>query len=719
MSVAPAVRGAASRLRDRPASRSARFTFVAALVASFVLVILVAAPDAQAPQQPPSEGAPGPAFAAGARPAEASRPTEISLLVGRSTVLDVGRPIERVSVTTAEVADALVTGPQQLLIHGKAPGTISLFVWDRSGRVEAFDVRVRRDLTALVDQMRQLFPGEPIAVAGNGKDIVLSGTVSSRYIVEKAAEVAAGYVDGKEHVVNLLRQQEGVATTQVMLRVRFAEVSRSALQELGASVFADHYRQRVARISTEQFPAPAFDQGGADLGKTLVFSDYLNLFLFDARNELGAVIRALQSRGLFQSLAEPNLIAQNGVEASFLAGGEFPYPVVQGTGGANLAVTIQFKEFGVRLSFTPTILGEDLIRLKVRPEVSALDFTNAVVVQGFRIPALSTRRTETEVELQNGQTFAIAGLLNNTVTESLQKVPGIGDIPILGLLFRSRAHQKQQTELVVMITPQIVKRGSTGVASAIPALATPFLEPLKKPVAPPPPYAPKDEAVPDQARAATPPETAAPVRPALHGPDVAGLTQASPVGGTPHADGSARGAREGARADEVKRAREAAERAARDERKRAAQAAKMEAEAAKREAEAATRAAEAARRRQQAEQAAAKRQAEREAREREARAKAEHERAAREAKAARAAARQAEALERRRAELAREEAARAAEAATRAAKAADEARRRAEASAKKRREEEAKRARAIEEAEARVRAALDRAASARPKGGGT
>lgn len=479
-----------ARVSKRLSGRSARV----ALASAALLVIAVASPQAQ-PAEAPRSGSPAPtAFATSPRPADPGAPATVELLVGRSTVLDLGRAIERVALTTPEVADAVVTGPQQILVHGKAPGTISLFVWDRGGRIQAFDVRVRRDLTALAEQVRQLFPGEPIAVAGNGRDVVLSGTVSSKYVVDKAAEVAAGYVEGKEHVVNLLRQQEGVATTQVMLRVRFAEVSRSALQEIGASLFADGYRDRWAQVGTGQFPAPFFDRNSAQLGTSLVFSDYLNLFLFDARNELGGVIKALQSRGLFQSLAEPNLIAQNGVEASFLAGGEFPYPVVQGTGGGNIAVTIQFKEFGVRLSFTPTILGDDLIRLKVRPEVSSLDFTNAVVVQGFRIPALATRRTETEIELQNGQTFAIAGLLNNTVSESLQKVPGIGDIPILGLLFRSRAHQKQQTELVVMITPQILTRGSTGVASTLPPLVTPFLAPLKMPVPAPPPYVPKEEA---------------------------------------------------------------------------------------------------------------------------------------------------------------------------------------------------------------------------------
>src|SRR5262249_32845280 len=212
-----------------------------------------------------------------------------------------------------------------------------------------------------------LCPGEPVAVVGSGKDVVISGTVSSKYVIDKAAEVAGGYVDKKENVVNLLKQQEGVASNQVMLRVRFAEVSRSALQELGASfILNGTNNQWFGRTTTQQFAAPNFDDskpGG------LTFSDFLNVFLFNTKHDVGAVIRALQSKGLFESLAEPNLIALNGKEATFLAGGEYPYPVVQAGSNTN-SITIQFKEFGIRLSFTPTVLAGDLVSLHLRPEVS-------------------------------------------------------------------------------------------------------------------------------------------------------------------------------------------------------------------------------------------------------------------------------------------------------------------------------------------------------------
>ena len=410
--------------------------------------------------------------------------TEVALLVGRSTLLTVGQPITRVSLTSPEVADAMVTSPGQLLIHGKAPGTISMFVWDRAGGIKRYEVIVRRDLSELLQQVKQLFPGEPITVHSNGTDVVISGTVSSKYVIDKAAEVAAGYVEKKEDVVNLLRQQEGVASNQVLLRVRFAEVSRSALQELGASFFTNGLDDRwIGRTSTQQFAAPSFDDG------RVVFSDLLNLFLFDAKNSVGGVIKALQNKGLFQSLAEPNLIAENGKEASFLAGGEYPYPVVQG-GGDRSTVTIQFKEFGVRLTFTPTIVGNDLVKLKVAPEVSSLDFANALTIEGFRVPAISTRRTQTEVELQDGQTFAIAGLMNNTLTSQMSKIPGIGDIPILGYLFRSKAAQKNQTELVVMITPTILRRGTTGVSPKLPDLVEPYLAPPARTQPSPAPWNP-------------------------------------------------------------------------------------------------------------------------------------------------------------------------------------------------------------------------------------
>jgi len=463
-------------------------------LAFYIIVILVATPQAQ---QPVSFSGSPTGIVAGP-PAMPTDATDIDLLVGRSTILNVGSTIARVSLTVPDVADAMVTAPQQLLIHGKTPGTISLFVWDRAGGIKTYEVNVRRDLKQLGEQLTQLFPGEPISVVGSGKDVVLSGTVTSKYVIDKAKDIAGGYVDKPENVVNLLKQQEGVASNQVMLRVRFAEVSRSALQQLGVNFFtgATGYKDIIARTTTQQFTAPDFTNLNrtADLDNNLTsasgqlsLSDFLNVFIFSNKYNLGAVLKAMQEQGLFQSLAEPNLIASNGKEASFLAGGEYPYPVSQPSSGGN-SVTIQFKEFGVRLNFTPTVLGGDLINLKVKPEVSSLDFANGLSIGGFRVPALSTRRTETELELADGQTFAIAGLLNNNVNSTMTKIPGIGDIPILGYLFKSRSYQKQQTELVVMITPTIVRKGSVGVSQSLPNIVEPYMGAPKKVLPSPAPY---------------------------------------------------------------------------------------------------------------------------------------------------------------------------------------------------------------------------------------
>jgi len=435
-------------------------------------------------------GTPPAASSSSAPIVETSETRSVELLVGRSTLVDIGSPIARVSLTSADIADALVTGQSQLLVHGKTPGSISMFVWDRAGAVKRYEIAVQRDLARLNDQVKQLFPNEHIEATSNGKSVVLSGMVSSKDVGEKAVAVAAGYVDKPADVVNLFQIQAGPRSNQVLLRVRFAEVSRSAMSEFGMSIFTSPtgIHNNVGRVTTQQYPAPGYtdlawtkadSSFGSDVtsaeGK-LAFSDFLNVFLLNQKYDLGVLIKALQNRGLFQSLAEPNLVAESGKEASFLAGGEFPVPIAQGS-GANIGVSIMFKEFGIRLNFTPTVNG-DRVHLKVRPEVSTLDYGNAVLLSGFRIPSLSTRRAETELELGNGQTFAIAGLMSNQMQNTMQKVPGIGDIPILGYLFRSQAAKRDQTELVVMITPEILPNNSPGVTPNLPRYPDTFLPPL-------------------------------------------------------------------------------------------------------------------------------------------------------------------------------------------------------------------------------------------------
>jgi pilus assembly protein CpaC len=254
-----------------------------------------------------------------------------------------------------------------------------------------------------------------------------------------------------------------------MLQVRFAEVNRRALTELGLNLFVNRERF-AARSTTQQFAAPTLDD---EKPNGVVFSDFLNLMFFDKKEGIGGVLRALQQRGGFQSLAEPNLIAYNGQEASFLAGGEFPVPVVQA--GSTNAVTIVFKEFGIRLNFKPTIAG-DLIRLKVRPEVSTLDFANGVTLQGFRIPALTSRRAETDVELRDGQSFAIAGLLDNIRQDDTAAIPILSKIPILGAMFKSKAERAEETELMVLITPRLIRALNPDEVPPLPTSIRPFIK---------------------------------------------------------------------------------------------------------------------------------------------------------------------------------------------------------------------------------------------------
>jgi pilus assembly protein CpaC len=371
----------------------------------------------------------------------------VALTMGRSTVLTTDFDVVRIAVTNPAVADATVVSPREVLVDGKGPGTISLIVWG-SGTRKQYDIVVEPPVSVLQQQLHQLFPAEDIQVGFSDEALVLSGQVSSNAVMLKAAEIAAA-TSSKLKVINMLQLPGGMESQQVMVQVRFAEVNRRALTELGAS-FVSTRAGFTSRSTTQQFAAPDFDDskpGG------LVFSDFLNLFFFQRTQGIGAVVRALQAKGYFQSLAEPNLIAYNGQEASFLAGGEFPVPVVQGSTGT---VTIVFKEFGIRLTFKPTIAG-DTIRLKVKPEVSTLDFTNGLTLSGFRIPALTTRRAETDVELRDGQSFAIAGLLDNLTQTDKDAVPILGSLPIVGNIFKSKSDRAERTELMVLITPRLVK----------------------------------------------------------------------------------------------------------------------------------------------------------------------------------------------------------------------------------------------------------------------
>ncbi len=390
----------------------------------------------------------------------------ITLTASRSRVVPVPFDITRIAVTNPAVADAVVVTPREVLVDGKGVGTTSLIIWGAATRIQ-YDVAVDPGVATLEQHFNALFPGEDIRVSVSDEAVILAGEVSSNNVVLRAGEIATGAYS-KARVINLLSLPGGTPSQQVMLQVRFAEVNRRALAEVGASFFSN--RRVSSRTTTQQYAAPDFDDekpGG------LVFSDFLNLFLFDRQEGLGVLIKALQQSGHFQSLAEPNLIAYNGQEASFLAGGEFPVPIVQGAAGLN-TVTVLFKEFGIRLNFRPTIAG-DTIRLKVRPEVSSLDFNNGITLEGFRIPALTTRRAETDIELRDGQTFAVAGLLNNITQNDTAAVPILSKIPIIGHLLKSKAERAEQTELLVLITPRLVKPLDPDEVPALPTDPSTFI----------------------------------------------------------------------------------------------------------------------------------------------------------------------------------------------------------------------------------------------------
>jgi len=432
------------------------------LVAGVASAQTTPVPAAQPPQTAVPPGQAGPAPAAGFE--------RIVMTAGRSTVLATDFDITRVAVTNPAVADAVVVQPREVLLNGQSAGTVSLIIWGSGNRAQ-YDVVVEPGVTTLQQKLQALFPGEDITATVNDEALILSGSVSSTATMLKAGEIAQAAVP-KFKVINMLRLPGPAGSQQVMLQVRFAEVNRRAIQELGVNLFMGPNGENdyVARTTTGQFSAPGITNTGT------TFSDILNVFVMNTKYNVGVVIKALQQKGYFQSLAEPNLIAYNGQEASFLAGGEFPVPVVQGGAGVGgAAVTIQWKEYGVRLTFTPTIAG-DTIRLKVRPEVSSLDFNSGIQLSGFRVPALLKRFAETDVELRDGQSFAIAGLLLNTAQENGSKVPILGDIPIIGALFRSKADIREQTELMVLVTPQLVRPLDPDEVPALPVTPGRFLQ---------------------------------------------------------------------------------------------------------------------------------------------------------------------------------------------------------------------------------------------------
>jgi pilus assembly protein CpaC len=415
------------------------------LAAAFFLTLIVASAQAPAPQTP-------------GQPASGAR--ELFVTAGKSVVVDSPVVIQRVSVANGEVAEAVATTSREVVINGKTPGETSLIIWQQNGQRQFFDVIVQRRnvaLEAVQHELGQELAGQNVTLTLDGDIPFLRGTARDLGSAERAVAISTAL--GRPPV-NLLRVSVPATEPQILMKVRFANVDRSAQRQLGLNLVSTGLNGTIGTATTGQFSppaAPTISNGNTGSSATFTVTDALNLFFFRPDLNLGATIRALQSRNLLEVLAEPNVLAINGHTANFLAGGEFPFPTLQGGGGGLGAVTIQFREFGIRIAFTPTITPRGTIRLSVTPEVSSLDFSNGLVFQGFTIPALITRRVQTSVELESGQSFAIGGLLDNRTSKTLNRIPGLGDIPFFGKLFRSESYQKNNSELIVVVTPEIVR----------------------------------------------------------------------------------------------------------------------------------------------------------------------------------------------------------------------------------------------------------------------
>jgi pilus assembly protein CpaC len=371
----------------------------------------------------------------------------LGMMVNKSQVITTKLPYKTLNVSNPEIADVNRVNDYEILVTAKKPGNTQLIVWDVAGVSQNVDVTVQSDLEALQAQLDKIFPGVGIQATNVNGTIALRGRVKNAAVAEQAMAVASPYSD---KVLNFLEMGGG---QQVMLQVRFAEVSRTASSQLG---FAGG-----TRGSSHQFGA-INGPGGSPIGAVAngdesTLNPAINIF---AGGQIGgtafeAFVQALRRNNLLRVLAEPNLIAISGESASFLAGGEFPIPVPQSGEGGN-TITIEYKQFGVKLNFVPTVLGDGKIRLKVEPEVSDLDYSRSVSFQGFTIPGLTKRTVSTTIELNEGQSFAVAGLLNNRIVASKDVTPLLGDLPIVGALFRSVRYERSETELVVIVTPRVV-----------------------------------------------------------------------------------------------------------------------------------------------------------------------------------------------------------------------------------------------------------------------
>lgn len=442
-----------------------------------------AAPTASAqgaPAAPPATGVP----VSGMMESSATLVGEpLHVVVGRSLFVNTDHRLRRVYISNPDVLDSFTSSPRQIVVTAKTPGVSSLILWDETGQSKAYLVSSDLDVTDLRHALADAFPSDNIRVEGHGDEVALAGTVSSSSAGDAAVKLASLF--SKNVADSLLINAPH--TPQVRLKVRVVEIDRSRAEQLGFNFFGPGKNAFAA--GTGQFAGVTVGPNASPtnqsytgntvsgtLSSLLSVQSLLSLFYYNNSLGLGAAIEALVNKQIVQILAEPTLTAESGQKASFLSGGEFPYPVIQGSSSGFTSVTIQFRQYGVKVDFTPNVLPDGSIELKVSPEVSALDYTNEVTISGYTIPALSTRRADTQVELRSGQSFVISGLLDNRTTDQLEKIPGIGDIPVLGKLFQSKSTSHSVAELAVIVTPTLVDPLTDTTPATQPVMPVPFMQ---------------------------------------------------------------------------------------------------------------------------------------------------------------------------------------------------------------------------------------------------
>ncbi len=423
------------------------------------------APGAEAPAAG-QEKSPGPSQIFASHEA-----AQVQVTIGTSAIVELPGQLQRASVTNPDIANIQIVPPNQILVNGKTPGITTLIAWIDGGR-RFFDIVVQTNISLLQQAMREIAPQQEIGVKAVHTSVVLSGTLSNPSLIARAADLAKAFLPEKAPVVNLLRLGE---PHQILLNVEVAEVNRSALREigldfvnLGSTVAVAVFGGTTAGVLSSTLDLPA---------NRITFDQRTSMFIAHGPSNTRALLRAFEQKGFIKSLARPNLVAASGASAHFLVGGEFPVPVPTGGGVAGTTlVTIQFKPFGIRLEFTPTLNDLGSINLKISPEVSNLDFENGVEISGFRIPALRTRRASTIVDLKPGQSLAIGGLISSEDRKTLSKVPILGDIPLLGALFRSTSFTQNESDLIILVTPELLKPLEAGQAPNLEKQMTPTPE---------------------------------------------------------------------------------------------------------------------------------------------------------------------------------------------------------------------------------------------------